>query len=404
MELVDDSINPQQNIPVNAGVYFKLYGAKVVRSPSQILPLYDNEGNTAFPANIVFDIGSVADTTITSNGNYTICQLAEQQDVQEDDERLRDNLQVVLSSEVTPQAFNNLGSFSINVPSNVNNQSKTVNINSNTQTLISADNGYSGLSQVVVNTNVEPSLEPKILEFTGNTDGFEEYEPTPGIDGFSNVRVKVDVQPSTPSMVTKTITVNTVPEYGYSQEYDPPNGVDGWNKIMVNYEIPVTDITVNQNGTYNPSDYHVEAFSSVNVNVPVEKIPILKFYYPHNSVPITSFSNNIADNLLSVPSHGAAVIMSIDTINQYVELEIRYNFTSSTASTTAVTGTKSYVITDNLQHQYDNWFGIDDGDGRMVSQFKITSNATSATSSASFLIWYMRFSRLHFHFALDNNN
>lgn len=198
MELVDDSINPQQNIPVNAGVYFKLYGAKVVRSPSQILPLYDNEGNTAFPANIVFDIGSVADTTITSNGNYTICQLAEQQDVQEDDERLRDNLQVVLSSEVTPQAFNNLGSFSINVPSNVNNQSKTVNINSNTQTLISADNGYSGLSQVVVNTNVEPSLEPKILEFTGNTDGFEEYEPTPGIDGFSNVRVKVDVQPSTP--------------------------------------------------------------------------------------------------------------------------------------------------------------------------------------------------------------
>ena len=108
-------------------------------------------------------------------------------------------------------------SITVNVPSDINNQDKTVNP-STTQQTVSADNGYSGLGQVTVNAvtssidqniqanniksgvsilgvqgsyDPQPSLESKTASYTAN--GTYTINPSSGYDGMSDVEVTVNV-------------------------------------------------------------------------------------------------------------------------------------------------------------------------------------------------------------------
>ena len=106
-------------------------------------------------------------------------------------------------------------SITVNVPSDINNQDKTVNPSTSQQT-VSADNGYSGLGQVTVNavtSSIDRSIQPEnivkgvtILGVNGAyVPTLEEgtYAPEyigtttiePETDGYSSVEITVPSQP-----------------------------------------------------------------------------------------------------------------------------------------------------------------------------------------------------------------
>lgn len=150
----------------------------------------------------------------------------------------------------------------VNVPSDINNQNKTVNP-STSQQIITPSQGYSGLGQVTVNAvtaaidpdirpenikkdvNVlgvvgtydpQPDLEAKTATYT--TNGTYSVVPSAGKDGLSGVEVTVNVDTQTP--------------------YD-----NGYADGEADQKAKLTTLTVTQNGTYTRAD----GYDEVVVNV-----------------------------------------------------------------------------------------------------------------------------------------
>lgn len=74
----------------------------------------------------------------------------------------------------------------VNVPSDVNNQNKSVTISSNGESTISADSGYSGLGEVTVTVDVDPVLGTTSVV---PTTSLQTITPPQGYDGFDQVNV-----------------------------------------------------------------------------------------------------------------------------------------------------------------------------------------------------------------------
>ena len=152
--------------------------------------------------------------------------------------------------------------ITVNVPSDVNNQNKTVNPSTSNQ-VITADQGYSGLGQVTVNAvtaSIDPDIRPEnikkdveILGITGTydpqpdlesrtatytTNGTYSINPTTGKDGLSGVQITVNVDTQTP--------------------YD-----NGYADGEADQKAKLSSLTVTQNGTYTRAD----GYDEVVVNV-----------------------------------------------------------------------------------------------------------------------------------------
>ena len=76
--------------------------------------------------------------------------------------------------------------ITVDVPSDVNNQNKSVTISSNGESTISADSGYSGLGEVTVTVDVDPVLARTTIT---PTTSLQTIEAPQGYDGFEAVNV-----------------------------------------------------------------------------------------------------------------------------------------------------------------------------------------------------------------------
>ena len=108
--------------------------------------------------------------------------------------------------------------------------------------------------EVIVEVHDDVNLESLTVTANG------QYEPSDGVDGFSDVFVSV------PERVPVTESLS-VTENG---TYEPTEGIDGYNRVSVSVpeRIPVTEsLTATSNGVYEP-DSGVDGYNQVTVNVP----------------------------------------------------------------------------------------------------------------------------------------
>jgi len=111
--------------------------------------------------------------------------------------------------------------------------------------------------EVIVEVHEDVNLESLTVTANG------QYEPSEGVDGFSDVTVQV------PERVPITENLS-VTENG---TYEPEEGVDGYDRVEVNVPIITPEIeplTVTANGTYTAEG---DGFNPVTVNVEAPKEP-----------------------------------------------------------------------------------------------------------------------------------
>ena len=96
------------------------------------------------------------------------------------------------NTQVSPDTgYDGLSNVSINTNVQPTLQTKSVNITENGNTSVSADTGYDGLNSVVINTNVTPTLQSKSVNITQN--GNTQVLADTGYDGLSSVFISVNV-------------------------------------------------------------------------------------------------------------------------------------------------------------------------------------------------------------------
>ena len=203
-----------------------------------------------------------------------------------------------------------MGSFTVNVPSDVNNQNKNITITSNGTEIISADSGYSGLGQVSITTNIDQ--ENTIWDtFTLNkTVNGEVHQKAATGHGWNQIDLVVNVQPNLLSnYVINDNGLYSITDYNEENntEYDGfgsvqisvPNTIFsgytatitrngqffreetrdgyGWNYIDLDIDVEpdlVNNYEITSNGTYTIESYNDEefeekdGFGSVVVNCP----------------------------------------------------------------------------------------------------------------------------------------
>lgn len=160
----------------------------------------------------------------------------------------------------TPQSADALSSVTIDVSVDgqvINNQNKTVNPSTNSQS-VTADSGYTGLGTVTVNPM---NLENKFDNPYTYASAYVDVTADAGYDGLSKVRV---FRPKNDSITVNSSTV--------AQEITPASrSTDYFNKVTVNpYTVETDSSTLTQNGTYTFTPQNADALSSVTVDVSVE--------------------------------------------------------------------------------------------------------------------------------------
>ncbi len=222
--------------------------------------------------------------------------------------------------------------FDIDVPSDINNQDKTVNITSNTPTVVSADSGYSGLGTVTINPNVQPNLTTRTYEFEKNNDNPVTLRTPSGYDGYSSVTIDaplqdktvtisqngqisfecdssyyglkslsatVNVPTSSANLSSLSVMLNKNSSSG-TKYFTPEEGYDGFSSVEVTASLENATETITSNGTFTIEPSNVNYYglkkATVTVNVPTPSIPILnKFSISVSPDSRNSFTLNQSD-------------------------------------------------------------------------------------------------------------
>lgn len=156
--------------------------------------------------------------------------------------------------------------FRSNKPNQVSLQDKQITITENTTTIITPDNGYDGLEQVEITTDVSTASTNvmPLVYATINENGRYSYTPSEGYDGIANVTVNVNVpQPVIEDNVEFTTTSNG------NYTIVPSIGRAGMSSVDLTVNVPnsTQTKTITTNGTFTPDSGYI-GFSNVSVNVP----------------------------------------------------------------------------------------------------------------------------------------
>lgn len=198
-----------------------------------------------------------------------------------------------------PEGFDGIDEsvIKIQVPSEVNNQTKERVFTANGNYVIEPDATFSGLDKAKVTVSVLPKLQEKAshklvetllpdvgfdglskvvvsvpvesVSKTYSANGTYVIEPSEGKEALSKVTVKVDCEEA-PELEELDVTENGV--------YEPAAGKDGFSKVTVNVEGAgeLEEITATENfTTYRPSAGKV-GFSKVYVDVPSDYYVVSK--------------------------------------------------------------------------------------------------------------------------------
>ena len=228
----------------------------------------------------------------------------------------------------------------------VNLQEKSETITTNTETTITPDNGYDGLSSVAITTNVQPNLQSKSETITTNTT--TTITADNGYDGLSSVSV------------TTNVSGSGVPDWsqiGYSST--PQSIIDDFNyakNILDTWDSSITSMYYKYNSNRSLVYYPLVNVSNVTDMGScfygcsrLAKVPAL------NTSNVTSFNSTF---------YGCASLYDIEVLNTSSATNLNNMFKNSTAfsdtsldnilqmciGATSYTGTKTLAqlgITDN---------------------------------------------------------
>lgn len=186
-----------------------------------------------------------------------------------------------------PEGFDGIGNVAVtvNVPTTLNNQTKSQVISTNGTFSIKPDAAYSGLDEAKVTVNVLPKLQEKsttllnaVITPDADKDGLSkvtvavpveqrsatitangsyEYTPSASARAIEKMAVTVDVQPK---VEERRFTANGT--------YTPTVGKDGISKVIVDVDDApeLEEKTITENGVYEPSEGK-DGFSKVVVDV-----------------------------------------------------------------------------------------------------------------------------------------
>lgn len=273
--------------------------------------------------------------------------------------------------------------FDINVPSDVNNQDKTVNITSNSTTVVSADSGYSGLGTVTINPNVQPNLTTRTYEFEKNNDNPVTLRTPSGYDGYSSVTIDAPLQDKTVTIsqngqfsfecdssyyglksLSGTVNVPTSSsnlkslsvhltknsESGTST-YTPPEGYDGFSSVEVTASLENATETITSNGTYTIEPSNVNYFglkkATVTVNVPspiYNKFSISIEPDSRNSFTLdqSKFSRTSTATTITVDASKMLIVFNKNSSPSSDAIKFEFYFADITNSTSVYLNNSSY--------------------------------------------------------------
>ena len=162
---------------------------------------------------------------------------------------------------VTPSTGKYLTAVTVSIPSDINNQAKTVTPSTVTQT-IQPDAEYSGLSQVTIEAVPAATFSDGTLRYHAG-HGMFYYQLPLTASGYVGNNLSDSFNPSTISGLTTVNTVTIAPTT--SQQVAASYGTLVEGEIIVD-AIQTETATFTSNNTYTPSNG--KFFSSVTVNVP----------------------------------------------------------------------------------------------------------------------------------------
>ena len=160
-------------------------------------------------------------------------------------------------------------------------QDKTVEITENKTTNIVADNGYNGLNNVEVITNIpskEPVLQDKTITITEN--GTTNIVADSGYDGLNNVDVTVSVEASGGEVPEKGVIIDAYNSEGYPTEIS----IVGMENIPANFMY-----------FQNMANTHILGYiTKINLSDDVKSIGLYSFYKLSSLVKI-NFPKDVTD-------------------------------------------------------------------------------------------------------------
>lgn len=162
----------------------------------------------------------------------------------------------------------NAGAVTVNVPSEIKNQPKTVNITENGTVAVAANEGFTGLSTVTIRTNVPASKPEDTFTKTYVSNGTYTIEPAEG-HTLKGGTVKVNV-PSDIKNQQKNITVTQ----NGTREVNADSGYSGLSTVKVTTNVHPTDAldeTITTNGIKLFTGEWKDAVIRVNVEPKLEE-------------------------------------------------------------------------------------------------------------------------------------
>eukprot|EP00833_Pecoramyces_ruminatium_P011063 jgi/Orpsp1_1/1185095/evm.model.c7180000092267.1 len=205
------------------------------------------------------------------------------------------------------------GSITVDVPSYINNQDKTVNISSNGTQTISADSGYSGLGEVSITTNIPSDINNQNKTLTVTQNGTRTITTDNGYSGIGSLQLTTNVPTQTINNQVKDVTIN---ENNSTITIEPDNGYTGLSAVDI-----TTEITPNLETKY--ETYESNGIYYVNTQDGYDGISTAEI-----TVDVPSDINN-QDKTVNISSNGTQTISADSGYSGLGEVSIITNVPNS---------------------------------------------------------------------------